>query len=293
MKKGLITIILFMLILDAPALALSPIELSNLVYRAENNDHQAQFILAEAYFNGIDLPRDYEKAFEWMEKAASGGNVMAQNNLANIYDVGIGVARDPHKAASWYRKAAEQGYITSQHSLALMYLNCKGTEQDFANAFFWFSQAANQGHLWAQYNLGTMYMDGLGTPQNYEKAFYWLTRAAEGDFHTGALYNVGVMYYYGRGITQDYTLAREAFEKAAEKKDTEAQIALSIMYQHGLGVHMNLEEAYKWLAIAYVLSPHKTDSPLPAAIGKLANSMSKSQIEVGQAHANKWLMEHP
>lgn len=101
------------------------------------------------------------------------------------------------------------------------------------------------------------------------------------------------MYYYGRGVPQDYTLAKEAFEKAAIKKDPEAQMALGIMYQHGLGVHRNLEEAYKWLTIAYTLSPHKADSPLPAAIAKLAESMSKSQIEVGQANANDWLRKNP
>lgn len=93
MKKIIATIILTMLTYGAPALAFSPMELSELAYRAENNGNYAQMILAEAYFNGIDLPRDYEKAVEWLQKAADGGLVRAQNNLANIYDAGIGVAR--------------------------------------------------------------------------------------------------------------------------------------------------------------------------------------------------------
>ena len=41
--------------------------------------------------DGVDGPVDYARGFEWMKRAAEGGNVMAENRLAHLYRNGIGV----------------------------------------------------------------------------------------------------------------------------------------------------------------------------------------------------------
>ena len=61
------------------------------------------------YYNGAGVEQDYEKAAEWIEKAAEQGNVKAQKTLGDFYLYGVGVEQDEEKAIEWYNRAAEQG----------------------------------------------------------------------------------------------------------------------------------------------------------------------------------------
>ena len=62
--------------------------------------------LGRLYENGLGVPRDYDKAREWWEKAAALDNATAMNYLAWLYQSGPGVLRDFGKAREWYEKAA-------------------------------------------------------------------------------------------------------------------------------------------------------------------------------------------
>ena len=53
---------------------------------AEQEDADAQYRLGFKYYMGKGVEQDYAKAFEWYLKAASQGNVEAQNNLGELYD---------------------------------------------------------------------------------------------------------------------------------------------------------------------------------------------------------------
>ncbi len=59
--------------------------------------------------DGVDGPTDYERGFEWMRRAAEGGNVMAENRLAHLYRNGIGTRQDRTAAAAWYILARRAG----------------------------------------------------------------------------------------------------------------------------------------------------------------------------------------
>jgi hypothetical protein len=43
----------------------------DIIERAEAGDRIAQFNLGVIYYNGDDVPQDYEKSFYWFEKAAA------------------------------------------------------------------------------------------------------------------------------------------------------------------------------------------------------------------------------
>jgi uncharacterized protein len=62
----------------------------------------AQLDLAIWLVDGIGGARDYEQGFAWMERAARGGNVIAQNRLAHLYVHAIGTRPDPIEAGKWY-----------------------------------------------------------------------------------------------------------------------------------------------------------------------------------------------
>lgn len=47
--------------------------------------------------------------FQWLKRAADGGNVAAMNRLAKLYRAGVGVEADPILAGGWYVRARRAG----------------------------------------------------------------------------------------------------------------------------------------------------------------------------------------
>ena len=110
---------------------------------AEQGDADAQALLAEVYYNGRGVRRDYEEALRWARLAAEQGNVRGQSLLGAAYYSGNGVARDPAEAARWARLAAEQGDAGGQMVLGVLYLNGTGVPQDDVSAYMWLTLAAS------------------------------------------------------------------------------------------------------------------------------------------------------
>lgn len=78
---------------------------------ARQNFDTAQLDLAQWLVEGRGGPRDYQKGFGWMQMAARGGNVAAQNRLAKLYVAALGTDPDPILAAAWYIVARRAGLI--------------------------------------------------------------------------------------------------------------------------------------------------------------------------------------
>ena len=58
---------------------------------------------------GPRRPRDEKNGFNWLKRAAQGGNVAAQNRVAKLYIQGIGVEPDQVTGAAWYILARRAG----------------------------------------------------------------------------------------------------------------------------------------------------------------------------------------
>ena len=97
------------------------------------------------YAKGQGVQKDFKKAIEWYQLAATQGDAHAQHNLGVMYAKGEGVPRDFKEAVRWYRLAAEQGEARDQGNLGLMYAKGKGVLQDYVLAHMWFNLAAAQG----------------------------------------------------------------------------------------------------------------------------------------------------
>ena len=110
---------------------------------AEQGDADAQALLAEVYYNGRGVERDYAEALRWARLAAEQGNVRGQSLLGVAYYGGNGVDRDPAEAARWARLAAEQGDAGGQVVLGALYLNGTGVPQDDVSAYVWLALAAS------------------------------------------------------------------------------------------------------------------------------------------------------
>jgi len=82
-----------------------------LLLAARQNYDTAQLDLATWLVDGRGGPRDLKAGFNWMKRAAEGGNVAAQNRLAKLYMSGIGTEQDATEAAAWYFVARRRGLV--------------------------------------------------------------------------------------------------------------------------------------------------------------------------------------
>ena len=217
----------------------------NILELANEGDACAQNNLGAMYYYGHGVEQSYEKALEWLQKAAEQGFARAQYSLGCMYDKGTGVEQSDEKTAEWVLKAAEQGLARAQYSLGCMYAKGAGVEQSDEKAVKWYQKAAKQGIARAQNNLGFMYQNGRGVERSYEKAVEWYLKAVEQGL-ADAQNNLGFMYKNGRGVEQSYKKAVEWYLKAAEQGDAHAQTELGVMYANGTGVEQSDEKAAEW-----------------------------------------------
>ncbi|CAI2177760.1 4633_t:CDS:1 [Funneliformis geosporum] len=72
-------------------------------------------------YNGIGIIQNYEKAFNYFQKAAKRGNRIAQCNLGVCYIYRNGIEKNKLKAFEFFKKSAEQGYKDAQFWLGYYY----------------------------------------------------------------------------------------------------------------------------------------------------------------------------
>ena len=116
------------------------------------------------------VPRDYDKAAEWYEKAAVQGHVRAHFYLATIYRL----KSDDKKYMEYLARAANLGDPEAQFEIA----NTFQSIGDRKSAVTWLMKAAEQGFTRAQVNLGYCYEMGDGVAKDLDKAAEWYNKAA-------------------------------------------------------------------------------------------------------------------
>ena len=74
---------------------------------AKQGDWYGRLLVADCYFNGDGVKRDFVEAVKWYELAATNPNEWnhAATQLAQCYREGLGVKKDLEKAAEWHDKA--------------------------------------------------------------------------------------------------------------------------------------------------------------------------------------------
>lgn len=90
----------------------------------------AQLDLGMWLVNGTAGERDYDAGFNWMKRAADGGNPVAQSKLAQLYIHAIGTKSDPVQAAKWFVLARRAGL--NDPSLEDFYLGLTDAQQKAA-----------------------------------------------------------------------------------------------------------------------------------------------------------------
>lgn len=220
--------------------------IAQLTAAATKGDPEAQYRLACAHLAGKGVPKDPEKAFEWIKKAAAQDYPDAIGGVGHFHAAGIAVAKDEKQAIEWFRKGAEKGSAKARMNLGLSLANGRGVPKDEAEGLKLIDAAAATGNPHALYAQGETYFYGqFGRSQDYPKALAAFKVAAEAGHVTGQN-NLGVMYQQGHGTAVDKKAALVWFRKAAEQGNAKAQSNLG----HLLGAEQDNPEGLMWVTLA-------------------------------------------
>lgn len=132
--------------------------------RCNQGFSRACFQLAVKYEDGEGIQKDFQKAFQFYQKAAEQGLALAQYNLALKFYKGQGIGQSFEKAADWFMKAAKNGVADAQHNLGVMYVKGTGVKKDIVKAHMWFDVLAGNGDI-AAVKVRDLIAKGMTTSQ--------------------------------------------------------------------------------------------------------------------------------
>ena len=239
----------------------------------------ALFLAAYVYEKGIFVDRNVDLAFSYYLRAAQAENLTAKGRIGMApigdcqsedecrdyfknsadtiglaeYFMGWLLADDPDVMVAtedilyFYELAGNSGVIPAIRELAEVYMSGNSyIEADHAMAIMWYEKLTDIDDDTAV-KLANYYLDGNGCPsgpESDEKAFNLLKETAAKYENASAYNNLGWMYKTGRGCeAPDYETALPYFKKAAELGCRRAFYHLGDMYEHGLGVAIDLNAA--------------------------------------------------
>ena len=183
-----------------------------------------------------------------LSQAAGKGDPLALFEIGARYTEGRGVAEDLKEAARWYELAANRGFAPAEYRLANLYEKGQGVERDLERARKLYETAADRGNASAMHNLAVLLATGSG--------------AAGPDFDAAAKW----------------------FQKASELGVRDSQFNLAILYARGNGVKPDIEESYKWFAIA----ARDGDQDAAQKRDEVANAMKPEQLANAKAKVDLW-----
>ncbi len=187
---------------------------------------QAMAILGDFYLQGKDGPKDEQKGWEWLQKAAAQDDPFALFRLGCICMQGLSSLPQDFSQARYYLfRAVALGNNEALLTLGEWYSHEQNEAKDYRKAAQNFEKALEAGILPAFARLAELYAQGLGVPQDDTKALELYTQGARrGD--CASQYGLALAYLYGKGTQSDPTRALKWLRKAAASGSAPAQIII-------------------------------------------------------------------
>ena len=223
---------------------------------AEQGNNEAMYQLGEMFANAWGVRQSRKESAKWYRAAAVNGHTEAAHNLGCLL-----LNEDPTESVKWFKEAAEKDHMESMAFLGSAYLNGDGIEQDTSQALQWLTKSAEADNKFGQFLLGCVYLDGRGGVEaDLDRGIDWLKKSAasESSRSPGYVYaqrklgntflmaGMKAMVEEKKEITGPlYSEAARWFTQAAEQDDIESLGKLGILYERGMGVEENREEAIR------------------------------------------------
>lgn len=204
----------------------------------------AQFFLANLYGTGqLGLQVDHEKAYYLYLMASKLNHPAATYRSAVCNEIGAGTRKDANRAVLFYRKAAALGDTAAMYKLSMILLGgLLGHPKNPREAIVWLRRAAAQAdedNPHALHELALLHerpaMSGGVLPLDPNMARDLFMQAA-GLGYAPAQFKLGSCHEFGNlGCPIDPRKSIAWYTRAAEKGDSEAELALSGWYLTGSG----------------------------------------------------------
>lgn len=204
----------------------------------------AQFFLANLYGTGqLGLSVDHERAYYLYMMASKHNHPAATYRSAVCNEIGAGTKKDPGRAVLFYRKAAALGDTAAMYKLGMILLGgLLAQPRNIREAIVWLRRAASQAdedNPHALHELALLHErpNGVGgvLPHDPNMARELFTQAAQLNYPP-AQFKLGQCHEFGHlGCPIDPRRSIAWYTRAAEKGDSEAELALSGWYLTGSG----------------------------------------------------------
>lgn len=191
------------------------------------------------------------EAFVCFAKAASLGNGYAMTVIGQMAEQGIGTARDPGRAFLAYQRAAASDNLDGIFHLGRCYREGIGTQTDPVMAARMWEQGAESGNAACIGALAQCYFTGIGVDTDPVRAIELCKRGIEsGDPSSLRLYGKHLVAAGQRGDHGESGI--ELLLNAANQFDTGAMMELGRLNEQGIGLEVNMAEAFTWYLRAAV-----------------------------------------
>lgn len=190
--------------------------LATLRKEAERGDAEAQAELGRRYTVGEGVRRNSRLAFQWCERAASGGSVAATLRLGKHYLEGRGVPRDVAAAIALLRqvwsspRADDDARADAALDIGWALMQEGDAPADRGRAQRWYRKAARLGETSAFYNLGSM----AGEDEDYETSEHFFRLGAAAG-HEGCVYELARLHIDGHAEARDIEHGRSLLRSIA------------------------------------------------------------------------------
>lgn len=221
---------------------------------AKQNHAAASYRVAVCNEIGAGTRENPQRASAFYRKAASLGDTAAMYKLGMILLLGsLGGQKSPREAISWLKRAAEQADEENPHALHELAMlhempNSQLVQHDPAYAKSLYEQAARLGYTQSQFKLGQCYEYGtLTCPVDPRRSIAWYTKAAEKGDSEAELALSGWYLTGSEGVLKQSD--SEAYlwaRKAANKGLSKAEYAVGYYAEVGIGIKQDIEFAKRW-----------------------------------------------
>ena len=215
-----------------------PFEISELAHRI--------YVCGIRYLRGQGVPIDKETGFDYLNKAAIGGDVSALFEVGRCYATGNGVEKDIEKSIDYFQNAAKYGHAGAMHHLAICYKEGVVVKRDDKKSFELLLKSAKAGYAKSMNSLGVCYQTGSGVAENLPEAVFWYQKGADAG-NRMAMCNLSACYREGNGVDEDVMIAIKWYRRAAKSGFMPAMKNLGLFYLSEGFELFNPDKGFYWL----------------------------------------------
>jgi hypothetical protein len=196
--------------------------------KAKHGHADAQYRLANLYYYGKAVNKDYKSALYWLKQASTSDYAPAQYLIGKMFREGLGVSQDIPTATRYFTFAANQGYSPAIEMLKNSDLKFNS---DLAQRFHDYLYGAHKKNPEAQYQLGLLYrynrQDLIDLQEHlvmdlgkldFDKEAFKLFDSAANKGHAPSQHEMGETYFYGYGVSESMDRAKEWYAEAAKQE---------------------------------------------------------------------------